>query len=303
MSTTIRSDGAVVQGRQYSPTTDPITEKIGALSAAAAGRIYDLAATALASANPAAAAAAPDGEAPHGEVFDLQLIDSAGVRVARVARDDLKSHPEMTRLRQAIIRARHRAGGGYFSWSNVGGRLAIVFIAMILWMGYLAGSNERDLSRMQREAQRVDATVTAQHGKNGFDKNKYLMVRLTPAGSAKAVDAKISDSLSDPNWRAAKPGAKMRVWYLPATGKTYLEDDILRNIRDLKGFGPFVYSMMPMAVVMLPLIWFTRRYRAGTYPDGKEFLINGDRVSLDGKAMPFSDSQLLAVRALIRLAG
>jgi len=59
---------------------------------------------------------------------------------------------------------------------------------------------------------------------------------------------------------------------------------------------------MPIALVMLPFIWFSSRYRAGTYPDGKEFLINGDRVSLDGKAMPFSDSQLLAVRALIRLA-
>jgi len=145
MSTTIRSDGAVVQGRQYSPSSDPITEKIGKLSADEAGRIYDLAAAALASANPPDPAAAPDESAPHGEIFDLHLVDTAGVRAARGARDDLKRHPEMTRLRQAIILARRRAGGGYFSWSNVGGRLAIVFIIMLLWMGYLSVSDARNL--------------------------------------------------------------------------------------------------------------------------------------------------------------
>jgi hypothetical protein len=300
LSTSIGSDGAITQGRQYSPSSDPITEQIGKVSADEAGRIGGLAAAALAAANPPdAAAMAPDGSAPNEEVFDLHLLDAAGARAARVARADLERHPEMTRLRKAIIRARHRAGGGYFSWSNVGARLALAYLALILWMTYLAVSDARNLSRMQREAQRIDAIVTARHGSGGFDKNKYLAVQLTPTGAAKPVDAKIADSLSAQNWNAAKPGSKVRVWYHPVTHKTYLEDDILRNIRDQGGFGLFP---LYFSGVLLPVIWFVSRYRAGTYPDGKEFLLNGDRVAIDGKAMPFSDGELLAVRALIRMA-
>jgi hypothetical protein len=297
LSTSIRPDGAIIQARQYSPASDPITEEIGKLNTTDAARIRELAAAALAAENPPDSTAAANDSPPQEEVFDLQLIAGAGAHAARVARADLAHHPAMLQFRQAIIRARHRAGGGYFSWSNVGARLALAYLAIMLWTGYLTVSSTRDLTRMQREAQRIEATVTARHGQNGFDKYKYLTVHLTPIGSLKGVEAKIKDSLSAENWRAAKPGAKVRVWYHPVTGKTYLEDDIQRNIRDQTGFGLFPLFF---SGVFLPLIWFLSRYRAGTYPDGKEFLIHGDRVSLDGKAMPFSDSELLAVRAIIR---
>ena len=277
-----------------------MSEKIGKVSADEARSIEELAAAALATENPSVPAVeGPDDPALRREVFDLHVIGAGGARAVRVAREDLERHPAMAQVRRAIIRARNRAGGGYFSWSNVGARLAIVYVALMLWMTYLTVSETRNLSRMQREAERIEATVTTRYGKSGYDKYKYIKVHLIPTGRAQGVDAKIADSLSAENWSAAKPGSTVRVWYHPVTGKTYLEDDILRNIRDGSGFGffPIFFS-----AVLLPVIWFVSRYRAGAYPDGKEFLIKGDRVTLDGKAMPFSDSELLAVRALIRLA-
>ena len=301
LSTIIRPDGSITQERQYSPKSNAVVEEIGKVSADDVQRLQELAATALASENPSAAGESP----PDAEVFDLQLIDAtdatdgAGARAARVARAAIESHPAMAQLREAIIRARHRAGGGYFSYHNVGARLAFVYIAVMIFTMYLTLSGKRDLSRLQRDAQRIDATVTERHGSNGFDKYKYLMVHFIPTGGVKGVDAKVTEYLSAENWRAAKPGVKVRVWYLPATGKACLEDDLMRNIREGSGFGlfPLIFS-----AGALPLIWFFSRYRADAYSDGKEYMIHGDRVSLDGKAMPFSDSELLAVRALIRLA-
>ena len=300
LSTSVRPDGTVIQGRQFSPSSEPMIEKIGKVSAAEARSIEELAAAALATENPSVPAVeGPEDPTLRREVFDLHVIGAGGARAARVAREDLERHPAMAQVRRAIIRARNRAGGGYFSWSNVGARLAIVYVALMLWMTYLTVSETRNLSRMQREAERIEATVTTRYGRNGYDKDKYLKVHLIPTGRAQGVDAKIADSLSAENWRAAKPGSTVRVWYHPGTGQTYLENDIQRNLRDNTGFGmfPVIFS-----AIFVPLILFLSRYRAGTYPDGKEFMMIGDRVTLDGKAMPFSDSELLAVRALIRLA-
>jgi hypothetical protein len=300
LSTSIRPDGSVIQGRQFSPSSEPISEQIGKVSVDQARSIEELAAAALAAENPTdAAAAGPDDPALRREVFDLRVIGAGGARAARVAREDLERHPAMAQLRRAIIRARHRAGGGYLSWHNVGARLALAYLALALWMTYLSVSTTRNLARMQREAERLEATVTTRYGSSGFDKYKYLKVSLTPVGRSKAVIAKITDSLSADNWKAANPGAPVRVWYLPATGKTYLEDDIQRNLRDGTGSNSFLWIF---SAIFVPLSVFLSRYRADTYPDGKEYMIHGDRVSLDGKAMPFSDSELLAVRALIRVA-
>jgi hypothetical protein len=313
LSTTILPDGSVTQGRQYSPSSEPLFEQSGTLTADEAGRIGDAALTALASANAPAAsanapatapAATPDNPPPAEEGFDLRVVGAGGTRTAHVALaglSGLSGQPAFAKFRQTIIRARHRAGGGYISWSNVGARLAIVVIVLLGFFTYLSISGSRDLARMQREAQRTDATVIVRHGQTGYDKYKYLIVRLTPAGASAPIDVKITDSLSAHNWAIANPGSHLRVWYLPGTGKTCTEDDIQRNIQDQNGSSLPLFPIC-FGIPGLALTWFMSRYRAECYPDGKEFMIRGDRVVLDGKAMPFSDGDLLAARAFISIA-
>jgi hypothetical protein len=251
--------------------------------------------------NPAEAADNPRGAT---EAVELELFDEKGERSIRVPVAELDQHPAMVRVRQAMIKARNQIRGWPFLWYNVGGRVGAVFVLVLGFIFYLMLSGRVALNKMERQAQRIAATVTERHGTNGFDKNKYVTVSLIPANGSTAHEVKmISEYMSAENWDAAKPGSSVRVWYDPKSGNAFLEDDILRNIHDQHGFS-FVSIGLPLilTLVMVPLIWFLSRYRAGTHLDGKEYLIRGDRVVLDGKALPFTDGQLLVLRVLIRLA-
>jgi hypothetical protein len=303
LCTIVRSSGAVRQVRQYSPTVEAAADDLGHLKGDRARRIYNLAAAVFDSEKAGSPAEATDNPQGATEAVELELFDEKGERSIRVPVVELDQHPAMVRVRQAMIKARNQIRGWRFLWYNVGGRVGIVFVLLLGFIFYLMLSDRVDLNKMEREAQRIAATVTQQHGTNGFDKNKYVTVSLIPANGSIAHEVKISKYMSAENWEAAKPGSSVRVWYDPKTGNAVLEDDILRNIHDQQGFS-FVSIGLPLilTLVMVPLIWFLSRYRAGTHVDGKEYLIRGDRVVLDGKALPFTDGQLLVLRALIRLA-
>jgi hypothetical protein len=303
LCTIVRSDGALRQVRQYSPTVEAAVNDLGQLKGDRARRIYDLAA-AVFDCEEGLPAKKADNSKGEIEAVELELFDEKGERSIRVPTAELDQHPAMIRVRKAVIDARNQIRGWSFLWYSVGGRLGAVFILLLAFFFYLRLSDRAKLNKMGHEAERLTATVTERHGSNGFDKNKYVTVSLIPAEAATAHEVKISEYMSAENWKAAKPGSSVRVWYLPKTGNAFFEDDIFRNIRDQHGFS-FVSIGLPLifALLMVPLIWFLSRYRAGTHLDGKEYLIRGDRVVLDGKALPFTDSQLLRVRLLVRLAG
>lgn len=303
LCTIVSSSGAVRQVRQYSPTVEAAADNLGHLKGDRAKRIYDLAAAVFDSEKAGSPARVADDPQNVTEAVELELVDEKGERFIRVPVAELDQHPAMVRVRQAMIKARNQIRGWRFLWYNVGGRVGTVFVLLLGFLIYLMLSDRVNLKRMEREAQRIEAIVTKQQGKNGFDKNKYVTVRLTPGNGSTAQEVKISEYMSADNWEAAKPGSGVRVWYDPKTGNAFLEDDILRNIHDQQGFSLASIGLpLLLTLVMVPLIWFLSRYRAGTHIDGKQYLISGDRVVLDGKALPFTDLQLLALRALIRQA-
>jgi hypothetical protein len=298
LCTIVRSSGLVRQVRQYSPTVEAAANDLGHLKGDRARRIYDLAAAVFDSEKAGSPAEAADNPQGTTEV-ELELFDEKGERSIRVAVAELDQHPTMVRVRQAMIKARNQIRGWPFLWYNVGGRVGAVFVLLLGYFFYLMVSDRLALNKMERQAQRIVATVTGRHGTNGFDKNKYVTVSLIPANGSTAHEVKISEYMSAENWDAAKPGSSVRVWYDPKSGNAFLENDILRNIHDQHGFS---FGSIGLPLVVVALIWFLSRYRAGTHLDGKEYLIRGDRVVLDGKALPFTDRQLLVLRVLIRLA-
>jgi hypothetical protein len=303
LCTIVRSSGLVRQVRQYSPTVEAAANDLGHLKGDRARRIYDLAAAVFDSEKAGSPAEAADNPQSATEAVELELFDEKGERSIRVPVAELDQHPAMVRVRQAMIKARNQIRGWPFLWYNVGGRLGVIFVLLLGFNFYLMLSGRLALNKMEREAQRIVATVTERRGTNGFDKNKYVTVSLIPANGSTAHEVKISKYMSAANWDAAKPGSSVRVWYDPKSGNASLEDDILRNIHDQHGFSFMSNGLaLPFTLVMVPLIWFFSRYRAGTHLDGKEYLIRGDRVVPDGKALPFTDRQLLVLRGLIRLA-
>ena len=294
LATIIHPDGLVKQSRLYSAAGTPSDDEMGRLAAQKVRRLQTLARAVL-------DAPLLTGDVAHDvERVELNVSDASGSRSVSVPVVELDRHPAMAKMRRAIVAARTRTGGGFFSWRSPAGRLTYLLAGLMACFTWWIVRDWRAGSRMEREAQRIEGTVTAREGKSGTDKDKYITVSFIPQGSAGAQETKIADYLSAENWSAADPGSKVSLWHLPETKQTYLESDIIRWNSDKKWI---VVLPLGIAACLAPIIWILRRHRVGAHADGQEYLIKGDRVTSDDKAAIINRTKSNVVRLLFRVAG
>lgn len=292
LATIVQADGGVREIRQFSPSVEAATGDLGRISADEADRILDLAAQALAEAS----TPAPEVTKPR-ESIALRFTDAGGEKSAQFPIREISQHAAVAALRKSIVATRRKLDGGFFSWTGVSIRVALVFFLLISFLAFLIVGGWLEAREFLREGQHLEAPIVARKGANGNDPNKSITVKIAEPGSTPA-DVKITDELSAENWDASKPGTTAHVIYLPKKKKALLEDDFQRNNKD-----PNTVLLLPLglAVVGLVATVILLPYRSRVYPDGKEYMIDGDRVIADGRSVPFTDSDVHSVRLMLRL--
>ncbi|HEX2750742.1 MAG TPA: hypothetical protein VHM91_22245 [Verrucomicrobiales bacterium] len=294
LATIVHPDGLVKQSRLHSAADTPSDDEMGRLTPQKAKFLQTLALAVL-------EAPLLTGDAAHDvERVELNVSDASGNRCISVPVVELDRHPAMAKMRKAIVAARTRTGGGFFSWRSPSGRLTYLLAVLMACFAWWIVRDWRTGSRMAQEARRIEGTVITREGKSGTDKDKYITVSFMPQGASTAQEAKIADYLSAENWSAAEPGSKVKLWNLPETNQIYLESDIIRWNSDKKWI---VILPLGIAACMAPIIWVLRRHRIGAHGDGQEYLIKGDRVTSDDKGTVINRTQGNFVRLLFRFAG
>lgn len=271
-ATHIYADGRIGQVRRHPDDEEASSQEWGRVHPKKALAAIDRAKPLLTA--DAAVSAAPEEE----ESFVLELAGMSGKRMATVKQ--LAKRGDLADLRKTVRALRQEAGGGPFAWKSLGGRLLILLTFLMACFAYWIVADWRAGDRMQSLAERIEGTVVERAGTNGYDKNKYLTVKFTPASGAERTE-KIADYLSAENWEAGSVGSSVRLWHDAGENRTYLEADMLRWQRDKRWIW-----LLPtgIAVPVMLIILFARQYRIGVHDDGQEYLIDGDRVISDDKS-------------------
>ncbi len=258
LTTVFKPDGKVSQERRFRSDDEISDEPVGTLPVERYQQLLRQAEDCL--------GGAPSDD--QGETVQLTVGDrtTGPTDVDRLGR-------AMHVMRRKVRARREKAAGGFFAWNSLGGRLAGLFLLLVLCFSYWIVRDWRYGDQLQVSGQREDATVIAQKGDNV--RNCELVLDVPGHG-----ETSVKEYLSLENWKAATPGSSVRVWIDPKTGKTFLEKDMLRWQEDKK-----LIPILPLSFALVGFIvcYFAQRYRIGVYPGGDEYLTRGDTVACDDK--------------------
>ncbi len=289
LATVFKPDGEVQQGRQHPGDDEIFFAKLGRVSQEEFSRLIE-AARAL----PLAENVPTEFPTGQPECVEARLRDSTGERAIRLPVAQLPSQPGLGSFRRLIVGARRSACGGFFAWNSIAGRMTILFAIVVAAMCWWFIKDSRNVDRLEKVGQRLDAEVVEHAGQDGYDRNKFIQVKFDLPGGG-AGQAKIAAFLSAENWDAAKVGTTVRIWRDPQSGEAWVENDLLRWQKDKK--WAFILPGSIAAVGLL-LCAFLSRYRVGVHRDGQEFLTREDMVSADDKDALISRNALNTGRLL-----
>jgi hypothetical protein len=274
---TIIEPTRVSEARKHAKDTEFVVNAVGAIQSKHAAAVAVAAKRVLQNANHATL------DRAH---YAVSIKGESGVHACLISGMD----EPMQALQAAVLKAREVAEGGRLAWRSLGGRLAFVFAAVTLLVVAFLIHGWRQSNGLQVAGQSVSALVTERSGANGFDKDKFIVVRyelpanVSANASPQPLTVKIDKYLSDENWRAATPGATITLLAHGTLG-VYVAADIERFQRQKKYFIllPLLFGGLAIgALFVLP------KYRIGSRSDGDEYIVDGDQVIGDDKDMPIS---------------
>ena len=278
-STVVDADGKVSQVRRHRDDKEASGERIGRISAARATAIFAEARHVLPIADESTAKPSMFPQ------FYASLRDTDGTeRDMKIPESAMTSSSPLAPLRSSVLAARRSAYGMRLRWSSTGVRLGGAFCALSAFWGFLCVQDNMTIAALERSGERLQARVIDRTSRPSKSKGYpgFIVVQLQSPANGEQT-ARIEDYLSVANFTAAVPGSVVSVLYDPAKKRAVIESDIERFKKTDKSW-----------MWQVPLFWFVAgaililclgRRRVGTYEDGREYLIRGDRVERDEKDM------------------